>query len=423
MNDNSLTNAGDVFANVKDLALEGTLLTWDEICHITAKFESLANLNCGRNQLATVPQPLPSALASTLTVLNLEYNEFRALSDVSSLASLKSLRNLHLKGNNISAITTDPSTPAPTFPASIQYLDLSYNQVPSWSFVDELQAIFPGLTALRLAHNPIYDNPNLSDASNGGSSSSSKPNAQADTPASTTEEAHMITIARLSRLETLNFVSIAPGDRSNAEMFYLSRIAKQLAAVPEEAAPDVLAHHPRYAELCGVYGAPDIIRRVELNPDLLEARLVAVTFRYVGGAAGSGGERKHGSAAVKRKQIPNSFDMYTVKGIAGRLFDLSPLHLRLVWETGEWDPVAGFDEQEGDSSDEEEGVAEAELEWAVGKLEGAEGEEASKGHVAAATAAAVTGRWVKREVELRDSPRALRFCVDGQKATIRVEAK
>lgn len=393
-NDKSLEKAGPVFSKVKDLTLEQTLLQWDEICHVTSRFESLASLNCGTNQLAALPCPLPASLSSTLTILNLEFNGFTALSDLSQLSPLKALRNLHLKGNNISSLTSDPTHPPPTFP-TIHYVDLSYNQVPTWSFVDGLNAVFPGLTALRLAHNPIYESAGRSDAEGGAST--------------TTEEAHMITVARLPGLHALNFATVTDGDRANAEMFYLSRIARELATVSEDADAEVLKSHPRYEELCEKHETPDVIRRQETNPEFLESRLIRVTFRYVAG---------EGPAVSRTKEIPHSFDMYAVKGMAARIFGLSPARTRLVWETGEWDPVAGFDEREGDSSDEEEGIAEAEMEWAVGGLGEGEGDARVAGEMSA-----VAGRWLKREVELGDSPRALRFCVDGQEARIRVEGR
>ncbi|PKS10545.1 hypothetical protein jhhlp_002299 [Lomentospora prolificans] len=398
LKDRSIAQAKPIFAKVKELALEETLLGWEEICYIAARFESLGSLHCGTNQLTTIPTPPPKALSSTLTVLNLEFNEFRTLTDISMLSSLTSLHNLHLKGNNISTITPHPSAEVPSFPPSIQYVDLSYNKITSWTFVDSLQTIFPGLTALRIAHNPVYE--------------SADQTAQLESRASTSEEAHMITIARLSQLKILNFVTITPNDRANAEMFYLSRIAKQLASVAEDASGNILKEHPRYGELCEVYGEPDVIRRKEINPDFLEARLVKVTFRYVDGT----GKVVGGPLS---KQIPNSFDVYMLKGMAGRMFRLPPLRVKLIWETGEWDPVAGFDEQEGDSSDEEEEIAEAETEWAVRK----DGKEEKILGGGKTVSGAAVGRWIKREVELLDSPRALRFCVDGQEARIRVEVR
>lgn len=177
-------------------------------------------------------------------------------------------------------------------------------------------------------------------------------------------------------------------------MFYLSRIAKQLATVPESAEHTISALHPRYKELCDVYGEPDVIRRDEINPSFLEARLVSVAFQF------EGKERK-----VAR--IPKSFDIYAVKGIAGKLFGLPALGVKLVWETGEWDPVAGYDDRDGESSDDEEqGDVDDDVRDGKGEEDGVDGK---------------SGRWIKREVELRDGPKQLGYCVDGLDVSVRVE--
>lgn len=365
------------FKGVKELALGETLLGWEEICHIASKCEKLATLDSGSNHLAALPEVNYHSLTSTLTTLNLEVNEFTTFADLKSLTALTNLRNLHLKGNSITAIAPDGEE-APVFPPSIQYLDVSYNNIQSWDFIDQLPKHFPGLTGLRIAHNPFYD----------GTESESK--------ASSSEESHMFTVARLGSLKTLNFSHITAADRTNAEMFYLSRIAKQLAAVPENAEDSVLQAHPRYAALCEIYGEPSVIRRQEVNPAFLEARLINVGFHCDGKEA-------------KTAKIPKGFDIYRVKGIVGKMFGLSPLKLDLVWETGEWDPVAGFDDQEGDSSDEEEAEVERER----------QGLDIS----AVDDIAGKPGRWVKREVELKDGPRQLGYCVDGLDVKIRVEVK
>jgi hypothetical protein len=235
------------------------------------------------------------------------------------------------------------------------------------------------LVGLRIGHNPFYDA------------------VDADAKASSSEESHMFTVARLASLKSLNFSQVTPADRTNAEMFYLSRIGKQLAAAPEEAEAEVLALHPRYAELCEIYGAPNVVRRLEVNPAFLEARLITVGFHLDGGEE-------------RATKIPKSYDIYAVKGVAGKLFDMSPLKLSLIWETGEWDPVAGFDDQEGDSSDEED--AEEERERKEVDKNAADEDNTGK-----------PGRWVKREVELKDGPRQLGYCVDGLDVKIRVEAR
>ncbi|KAI1817729.1 Thioesterase/thiol ester dehydrase-isomerase [Poronia punctata] len=379
LTDKGLDGAEKRLKNVQELAVEQTLMTWEETVHVAAKCNSLASLNASANQLSNLPSTPLYSLTSTLTSLNLEFNDFTAMSQLASLAELTSLRQLHLKGNNISAHRpTDSHEEAPPaiFSPSVQFLDISYNDVSSWEFVDDLLTCFPGLTALRFAHNPIYDNPDP------GHSANAK---------NVTEEAYMFAVGRLGNLKMLNFGAISAQDRQNAEMYYLTRIGKQLASVPEAQEADILKTHKRYAELCEIYGSPVVNRTKEVNPAFLEARLVNIQFVY------------HERGMQREARIPKGFDIYAVKGIAGKLFGVKPLSLRLIWETGEWDPVAGFDEEAGDSSDEEEEQQEDT------QKESAESRKA--------------GKWVKREVELEDGPRQLGFCVDGLEAKVRVEVR
>lgn len=234
------------------------------------------------------------------------------------------------------------------------------------------------------------------------------------------EDPYMITIARVACLQHLNFSTITPAERTNAEVFYLSRIARQLSSVPEGSESTVLALHPRYRELCAAYGEPAVVRHQEVSQSFLDGRLVKVHFHLAGessmdkdchhdGGGGAGGEAGAATGVtattaapapdgtVKTTEIPRSLDMYAVKGIAGRLFGLSPMGLSLVWETGEWDPVAGFDDESGEGS-------------------GAEDEAARSGF-----ADGGRGRLVRRQVRLVDSPRQFGYCVDGSEARIRVE--
>lgn len=399
--------ARGAFDSVRELALDETLLGWESICHISRCFQSLAILHASTNQLSRISAFGAITATQTLTTLHLEYNDFTALSDLACLGQLASLKNLHLKGNNISTITADPSQETPVFSGTLSHVDISYNKISSWSFVDALPDSFPGLNSLRLAHNPVYEDPGFDMSSNTASAAGT-----AGSKATVTEEAYMITVARLACLQTLNFSSVTPTDRTNAEMFYLSRIGRQLASVPEghEAEAAVTAQHRRYAELCDLYDEPVVVRRKEVNPAFLEARLVNVAFRFCPS------EKEDGVKAVeKHAQIPKTSDIYAVKGIAGRLFGHEPLKLRLIWETGEWDPVADLDDA-GDSSDEE-------YEDAAGGRGALGGARAARDDANARLDSSKTGRWIKREEELRDSPRQFGFCVDGLDISIRVEQR
>ncbi|PTB81306.1 L domain-like protein [Trichoderma longibrachiatum ATCC 18648] len=383
LTDEALQGAESVFGGLTELQLGETLLSWQELCLIASKCPSLTTLLVGSNQLSTLPPTGEISLPSTLTSINLEYNDFTSLSDIAYLTSLNALRHLQLKGNNISAITASPDSPPVVFPPSVQYVDLSYNKIDSWDFVDKLAAVFPGMTGLRITHNPIYYS------------------IDADSNAQSSDESFMFTVARIAQLKTLNFTHVSAMDRTNAEMFYLSRIAKQLATVPEAAEESIKALHPRYKELCEAYGEPDVIRREEINPNFLEARLVTCEFHYE--------KAPEGSKKTRTVRIPKAFDIYAVKGIVGKMYGLKPLKLRLIWETGEWDPVAGYDEKDGDDdvSDDDEEMVDVD-----GDGQAEAGGEADD----------QAGRWVKREVELTDGPKQLGYCVDGLRARIRVEA-
>ncbi|KAL2270951.1 hypothetical protein VTJ83DRAFT_322 [Remersonia thermophila] len=418
LHDDALNTINGALDGITELALEDTLLSWDEVVHVASRLPSLTALHAGSNQLSSLTPTPPVPFASTLVSLHLEFNDFTSLADLAPLASLSALRNLFLKGNRISAITPPSSAELPIFGPNLQYLDLSYNAITRWSFVDGLPAAFPGLASLRLTHNPLYSDPDIDDTNN-NSTAATTTNGSVPTPGqpagegskgvSKSDEAFMLTIARLPSLRVLNFSSITAADRADAEMFYLSRIARQLAAAPVDAEGQILARHPRWKDLCEAYGEPAVVRRGEVDPGFLEARLVTVDFHVVGGG---GGEEEGEEARKKTVQVPKSFDIYAVKGLVGRVFGLDPLKVRLVWETGEWDPVAGFDEAEGESEDED-----LEAEWER------RAEQGPPKEAAAPELEAKGGRWVKREVELRDGPRQFGYCVDGMEAKIRVERK
>ncbi|CAK7243129.1 MAG: hypothetical protein STHCBS139747_004639 [Sporothrix thermara] len=444
VNGNRMTIGGagaysGAFDGVRELAIEETLLSWEEIGRLTASFPALTLLTAGSNELTQLLPPLPppsmAHLATTLTTLNLEFNEFTALSDLASLAGLRVLRNLHLKGCRIAHVVPPSdekdhhAVPGFAFSETLAYVDLSYNLVTSWTFVDALPDVFPGMISLRFAHNPIYTNPNLdmdtaATTTTTTSSSSTAASSTTTTTTASTEESYMVTVGRLARLHALNFSTISATDRANAEMFYLSRIAKQMAAVAagSDAERAVVARHRRYAELCALYGEPAIVRHATINPAFLEARLVRVLFSLADQPLQEQDQIHNPKQEQRQKQkqeqqtasIPKSFDMYAVKAIAGRLFGRAPQQLRLVWETGEWDPVAGVDEEDGDDEDEEDEEEEQDHEHDDELVIEADNAAAAETHA---------GRWVKREVELKDSPRQFGFCVDGLEARIRVEVR
>ena len=299
------------------------------------------------------------------------------------------------------------------FPQTLKYLDISYNAVTDWSLINYLTTYFPGLTSLRFAHNPIYINPSATTTT-----TIQTPTAAEEYSAKSIEEGYMLTLARIAQLKVLNFSTITTADRTNAEMYYLSCIGKELSVVAAEQEGDVVKKHPRYGELVEMYGEPTIVRKQDgkMNTNLLEARLIKFTF-YDGDSGERGVNRKNSEDTTI--EIPKSFDVYRVKGIVGRAFSIPPLGLKLTWETGEWDPVAGYEDDVESSDDDESGINPE-----TGKDKK---ETVSDGQTEQATDLQENGhqqgRWMKREVEIMDGTRQIGFWVEGSEVIVRVERR
>ncbi|KAF2496047.1 tubulin-specific chaperone-like protein E [Lophium mytilinum] len=362
------------FKNIKALKLEDTFLSWRDITRLASLFPDLTSFVGSSNSFGTLSLDL---LPNHITELTLEDNVFHMLTDLAPLASLPNLQRLLLKDNRISDIAS-PGSEILKFSPTVTDVDLSYNEISTWNFIDQLQDVFPGITALRIAHNPLYQSLQA-----------------ADGRALSAEDGYMLTIARLGQLQTLNFSPITPKERLNSEMYYLSLIGKELSAAPEAKAEAIIATHRRYAELCEEYGEPSVSRSSSsINPNSLAARLIRFTF-HLGTSAKPA--VKEGTPASFVAEIPMSFSVYSALGIVGKRFGLPPMKLRLLWETGDW-IVAGKDSSlEPDT-------------WDSDSDGGDEGGSGGAEHI-------------RREVELVAGTRVVGTWVDGAEADVRVELR
>lgn len=373
-------------SNITNLELDDMLLSWKSIVGLRGCFPSLTTLTASSNYLKSLSCHLKD---DNLVSLALENNEFDSLEDLHPLTKSKSLKTLLLKGNKINRVARNFNTVIDIeFSDKLEYVDLSYNEISSWSFIDELPVVFPKLTGLRISNNPLYPNPLL------------------NTSAHDSEENFMITVARIGTLKTLNFSKITSIERNNAEIYYLSKISQELAEVNENESDIVLSRHKRYEELCNEWGPPTISRKGVRSHDIsntVEGRLIIFTFKYMK----VHNEKK--SILTICKEIPKSIDVYRVKGLVGKLFGISVLNLRLIWETGEWDPVAGYEFSDMENSDDDDDITKTENDRLV------ENKIALKEEM--------KSRWQKREVEIVDSTRQIGSCIEGNSAIVRVELK
>lgn len=319
--------------------------------------------------------------------MRLEYNEFTSFDSLGPLAKLVNLERLSLRGSNISQIHAEVDPSEIVFSPKLCALDISANSITSWSVINGLLEVFPGLKSLRTSENPLYDQPPGSTRVTG-----------LPEKTMTVDEAYMLTLARIGPLERLNYTKISAQDRLNAELYYLSLIRRELAAFPASEEERILGSHPRYNDLCEIYGSQEIERKPEdamfsaVNPRSLAARLITISFYC---------KQADGSVVEHAKEIPKTLDVYRVKALTARLFGIPFLSFKLVWETDEWDPLDEKDREYGDYWDEsdEEGQSE---------------EEDKQNH---------TEKLRKREEQLTDSRRDIGFWSDreAKKARVRVE--
>lgn len=350
------------FANINTFRLEENLLPWEDIARITHLFPTLTTFGASSNLYT---QLSAHTLNPTITDLTLEDNRIPSLSAIESLTKLPNLKRLILKSNKISEINTSDS-PLPIFSPTLTEVDLSFNELSTWTFIETLVHVFPGLTSLRVSHNPLYESLQAPDGR-----------------ALTADDGYMLTLARLGNLKTLNHSPINSKERLNAESYYLSMIAKEVQFAPENLKEQILKSHPRYKWLCEEYGEPDVQHKANaVNPNSLAARLLRARF-YL--------------AADKAKtydtEIPMSCTAYTVLGMVGKHFGIKPMECKLVWETGDWMPANRTVEDFDDEWDSEDSEDEAKV------------------------------NRVMREVDIVPGTRTIGTWIDGSEATVRVEIK
>ncbi|CAO2650380.1 Nn.00g016720.m01.CDS01 [Neocucurbitaria sp. VM-36] len=351
------------FANIKTLKLEDNLLPWEDIVRITHLFSTLSTFSASSNLYSSLTL---HTLNPAITDLTLEDNRITSLSDLVSLTKLPNLQRLILKSNKISEITHSGSL-IPVFTRTLREVDLSFNDISTWPFIENLADVFPGLTSLRVSHNPLYESLQAPDGR-----------------ALTADDGYMLTFARLGNLTTLNHSPINAKERLNAESYYLSLIAREVQFAPENLREQILNKHPRYKWLCEEYGEPDIQRSHNaVNPNSLAARLLRIKF-YLATS----------KSETYETEIPMGFTAYTVLGIAGKHFGIKPWKCKLIWETGEWisakKTTADIVEEDWESDDSDEEIG--------------------------------TER-IMREVEIVPGTRSVGTWIDGTEATVRVEVE
>lgn len=122
----------------------------------------------------------------------------------------------------------------------------------------------------------------------------------------------MLSIARLSaNVHVLNHSGITRKEREDAEIWYLGKIAREIADAGEDKKEDILKGHARWDELCKLHGEPAIPKLGAAGGvDTLESRLLEIEFIQTS---------LEGKAAwAVEKKIPKSTPVSTVRSLVQR---------------------------------------------------------------------------------------------------------
>ena len=392
---NTTSTHGPGLPNIRYLGLANILLGPAEMASITLSVPALQTIILTNNELEVWESKADATLPSTVHSIDLSNNGFTTLSSLAGIFALPTLHTLILKANKIGSHPQPqpcPSNPTP-LSQTLQTLDLRTNEIAIWSHISSLPTLFPALKHLLIASNPLYAN--LFSADN--------------TPLAP-DDGYTLTLARLPLLQTLNHSTITDKERLNAETYYLGQIARELANTPADKRAGVVNVHPRWEALCAEYGEPVVAgprNGGEVDPKSLAARLVSVTFHLAVAVAAtavpSTNQQPLASKSFEKgftwtEDIPRSASVYSLLGRVGKKLNIMPLCLRLVWETGERDPVGSVGGKAGDAPEC----------WDSS-------EEEDEGEVAA------RGEWVAREVELTAGTRAVGSYLEGSGGLVRVE--
>ncbi|KAL9576799.1 MAG: hypothetical protein Q9212_006812 [Teloschistes hypoglaucus] len=334
----------------------------------------------------------------------------------------RELKTLRLSGNRLERVSQEAKFPPGTF----SRLDLASTLLPTLTSLNPLPCHFPALKALHTPYTPL---------------AASHPHAR------------LLTIARLPLLESLNYTIITRNERLDAELYCRGWIADLLLrAQTIEESNQIRREHPVWDYLCDTHGEPESIerKRREEGPALqpkyppvsLGAKLihfVFVSLQLPPPSSLPGMTTRPDTASELIQDLPRNIDIYRLKSLVGRHYSIPSMHVRLVLETNEWDPVpttqlGGLDWASSNDDDSDD-VLDISGGWDCADNNMMDRKPSTSvvkpddpGRIAEKTRRKQEreerkkNRWVKREVVIPDSTRGIGDWVEGDEARVRVES-
>ncbi|KAJ3984485.1 hypothetical protein F5890DRAFT_1461113 [Lentinula detonsa] len=243
------------FQSLTDLQLNGSLMSWRQIQHVTSFMPKLVSVELGSNQLCEleyddIPNP-----HSSIRNINLEGNKCKDWTCICrSLCTYKHLDRVILTSNEIDSIP--PLTDVSFVLKELKHISLSSNNINSWNDLDALPIWCPSLTSLSVIGNPLVES--------GDEVRYSRP----------------FIIARIPTLEILDSTAVSARERTDSELLYLSYISRRFSE-SNISITQLMREHPRWKELSNKHGTTLSVSESVTHQDRLSSKLIEVQVQQM----------------------------------------------------------------------------------------------------------------------------------------------
>ncbi|XP_022152477.1 tubulin-folding cofactor E [Momordica charantia] len=292
--------------HIRILVLNNTGIIWMQVEILKQSLPAIEELHLmGNNISAITPVSSPMVQGfNLLRLLNLENNRIAEWNEILKLCQLRSLEQIQLNNNKLSRIFYPclyelnelfggVESPGDNFPfQNLRCLLLGGNNIEDFASIDCLNS-FPQLIDIRLSENLIAD------PGRGGIP-------------------RYVLIARLSKVQIINGSEVTPRERRDSEIRYVRMVMSKLDSNPEE----TLRLHPRFEELKSFHGIEDNRLSVgPAGPQKLASGLISITLKCVGASIGE--------KPPLTKKLPPTTSVGKLKMLCESFFKLKCIKLKL----------------------------------------------------------------------------------------------
>jgi len=287
-----------VLCDVQVLYLNRMEYDWPQVTCCVQLFARLQELHVCFNRIEHVDNVLFSPLTE-ISLVNVEGNPITSWDALLPLGQLPKLQTLIANECGLKSIRFPGSgVLSDCFPA-LESLSICRNEIADWQSINELDRLH-SLSNLRFSSNPLSGD-------------------------SKTADARYIAIAKVARLQSCNGAAVLPGERRDAELYYMHTYSSEWKRAGGNVNLDgpldiaFIMEHPRYVELARKYGPLEESEVRQKKSSALKNNLVTVQIRSMS------------SNDLLTKQLPKKMTIQKLKVLVQRAFRIADVSsIRLV---------------------------------------------------------------------------------------------